>query len=314
MKDILDGLKARPQDRRVVYNIIGTPEEACAADPWFELMAVAADERYAARKVRNYEERCQHRVKAREALEKAYAQHPEVVETAVALLKDAVDSGNEEAKELWFGRILELEVDNRDSWYLYAACWASVERLRMFFEVLWMIDRKDMFFRYQAAEFLVYMDQQAGGKGKFFLDPGQKELYLKGCYGVIDGAMVDDETVIRAREGIVRRYWEVGDMEGAGKAYQELIARAPYRFQRHGSWFEDMDLVIPALGGAHAKELIEMERFYQKNFAKVRRPTKAAVEEMRTLLKPLKEKSSELSHAERMLFNTRNGAMSISLE
>ena len=314
MKDILDGLKARPQDRRVVYNIIGTPEEACAADPWFELMAVAADERYAARKVRNYEERCQHRGKAREALEKAYAQHPEVVETAVALLKDAVDSGNEEAKELWFGRILELEVDNRDSWYLYAACWASVERLRMFFEVLWMIDRKDMFFRYQAAEFLVYMDQQAGGKGKFFLDPGQKELYLKGCYGVIDGAMVDDETVIRAREGIVRRYWEVGDMEGAGKAYQELIARAPYRFQRHGSWFEDMDLVIPALGGAHAKELIEMERFYQKNFAKVRRPTKAAVEEMRTLLKPLKEKSSELSHAERMLFNTRNGAMSISLE
>ena len=314
MKDILDGLKARPQDRRVVYNIIGTPEEACAADPWFELMAVAADERYAARKVRNYEERCQHRGKAREALEKAYAQHPEVVETAVALLKDAVDSGNEEAKELWFGRILEQEVDNRDSWYLYAACWASVERLRMFFEVLWMIDRKDMFFRYQAAEFLVYMDQQAGGKGKFFLDPGQKELYLKGCYGVIDGAMVDDETVIRAREGIVRRYWEVGDMEGAGKAYQELIARAPYRFQRHGSWFEDMDLVIPALGGAHAKELIEMERFYQKNFAKVRRPTKAAVEEMRTLLKPLKEKSSELSHAERMLFNTRNGAMSISLE
>ena len=314
MKDILDGLKARPQDRRVVYNIIGTPEEACAADPWFELMAVAADERYAARKVRNDEERCQHRGKAREALEKAYAQHPEVVETAVAILKDAVDSGNEEAKELWFGRILEQEVDNRDSWYLYAACWASVERLRMFFEVLWMIDRKDMFFRYQAAELLVYMDQQAGGKGKFFLDPGQKELYLKGCYGVIDGAMVDDETVIRAREGIVRRYWEVGDMEGAGKAYQELIARAPYRFQRHGSWFEDMDLVIPALGGAHAKELIEMERFYQKNFAKVRRPTKSAVEAMRALLKPLKEKSSELSHAERMLFNTRNGAMSISLE
>ena len=100
-------------------------------------------------------------------------------------------------------------------------------------------------------------------------------------------------------------------MEGAGKAYQELIARAPYRFQRHGSWFEDMDLVIPALGGAHAKELIAMERFYQKNFAKVRRPTKSAVEEMRALLKPLKEKSSKLSHAERMLFNTRNGAPGI---
>ena len=310
-KDIVDGLKARPQDLRVVYNIIGTPEEACAADPWFELMAVAADERYAARKVRNGDERSRHKEKEREALEKAHSLHPEVVETAVGLLDEAVDRGNEEATELWFGRILEQEVDNRDSWYKYAACYSSVERLRMFFEVLWMIDRKDTFFRYEAAEFLVYMDQQAGGKGKFFLDPGQRELYLEGCSGVIDGAMVDDETVIRAREGIVRRYWEVGDMEGAGKAYQELIAHAPYRFQRHGSWFEDMDLVIPALGGAHAKELIAMERFYQKNFAKVRRPTKSAVEEMRALLKPLKEKSSKLSHAERMLFNTRNGAPGI---
>lgn len=50
------------------------------------------------------------------------------------------------------------------------------------------------------------------------------------------------------------------------------------------------------------------------SFAKVRRPTKSAVEAMRALLKPLKEKSSELSHTERMLFNTRNGVMSISLE
>ena len=331
VKGMVAGLKDRPQDLRIVYNLIGSPVEARAVDPWFGLMADAEAERKLAWKARGggyanevskdgwkgFEE---HLAKARELLDKAYALHPEVPETAVAILEVEAPRCEGDEKERWFARVLELEVDNRAAWSKYSfhalPRWGGTcEGLRMLSEALWMTDRKDTFFRYKAAQLLATADKEEDGNGRFFRDPVQRARYLEGCRGVIDGEMVDDDTALFARKGIVDRYWDAGEMEEAGKTYQELIARAPCRFRTLGAgWGEPMDLIIPALGGAHAKELAAMETCYQKNIAKVKKPSESAREEARALIKPLVAKLSELSAAEKRLVYLRKGQLGIADE
>lgn len=326
-KDIAAGLKDRPQDLRVVYKLIGSPDEARAVDPWFGLMADAEAESKLAWKARGlgyahevskegwkgFEE---HLTKARGLLDKAYELHPEIPETAVAILRVKAPRCDGDETDLWFGRVLDLEVDNRDAWFTYiehlAPKWGgSCDNFRTLAEALWATDRRDTAFRYKAVHLLAVASRDEDDRSRLFLDPQERTRYLEGCRDVVNGEKVDDETARFAREGIVKCYWEAGDLDGAGKAYQEFIANAPYRFLRHDAWNEVIDMVVPALCGPHAKEMIALEGCYQENIARVKEPSESARAEARNLLKPLEAKESELSPAEKRLFYQRKGQLGV---
>jgi len=329
-KAFLDDLKARPADLRVVYNFIGSPAEAKEYDPWFGHIAEAEAEDWAAWKVRGggyasevteegWKGFHEHLAKARVAGEKAYQLHPELPESSYAMLHIvAPQCGSEEEKDLWFSRVLEREVDNRNAWntYIFHALprWGgSVSGLRLLSDALWTIDRADLrYMRYKSVQLLVTADMESANDGSFFRDPSVRERYLSACSRVADGEGVDDEVAMKARKGIVERYWGTGEYEAAGKAYQELIASAPYRFKSWAfGWGEPMEVVIPALGGPHVREIVAFERYYQQHLAKVKKPSEEVRQEARRLIKPLVDGIDNLTSAEKRLVYLRKGQLGV---
>jgi protein disulfide-isomerase len=251
-KDMVDGLKERPQDLRVVYNLIGSPECAKAADPWFGLMAEAKAENSAAWKCRGggyagkvteegWKGFYEHLGKATNLMERAYALHPELPETA-ALMMEVKAPIDEDAMNTWFDRVLALEVDNPDAWqtlmfYSLPRWWGSVQDLRDLSAILATITREDASgLRYLSAQTLgtAAIEADAKDPSAFFRDPELRSRYLSALRPLVDGEGVDDETAGCARKGIVDRFWDVGEYEEAGKAYRELIASAPVRFSLPG--------------------------------------------------------------------------------
>ena len=329
-KDMLAGLKERPQDLRVVYNLIGSPGCAKEFDPWFGLMAEAEAERSAAWKSRGGGYACsvteegwkgfyEHLGKATNLLAKAYALHPEVVETAYAMMEVMAPIDTDEMNR-WFDRVLALEVDNRKAWnklvFHSLPRWGgSVRGLRDLSSVLATITRKDApFLRYRSAQLLVVAAGEENPKDRsaFFRDPGPRARYLSALRPLVDGEGVDDETAGYARKGVVDRFWEVGEYAEAGREFRELIASAPPRFRLLGmGWGDYFDFILPAFGGPHEKELIALERHYQRKLANVKNPSDEAKTEGRRLLQPLVEKMGELTSAEKRLVYERMASLGV---
>ena len=331
-KDMVDGLKERPQDLRVVYNLIGSPECAKAADPWFGLMAEAKAENSAAWKCRGggyagkvteegWKGFYEHLGKATNLMERAYALHPELPETA-ALMMEVKAPIDEDAMNTWFDRVLALEVDNPDAWqtlmfYSLQRWRGSVQDLRDLSAILATITREDASgLRYLSAQTLATAAIEADAKdpSAFFRDPELRSRYLSALRPLVDGEGVDDETAGCARKGIVDRFWDVGEYEEAGKAYRELIASAPVRFSLPGDhWGDYMEIVLPAFGGPHEKELIALERHWQRNMAKVKKPSAEAKAEATRLLQPLVAKMGELTSAEKRLVYARMDTLGLAV-
>ena len=330
-KDMVEEVKARPQDLRVVYNLIGSPECAKDFDPWFGLMAEAKRERSAAWKSRGggyagtvskegWKGFYEHLGKATNLLAKAYALHPEMPETAYAMMEVMAPIDTDEMNR-WFDRVLALEVDNRKAWntlvFHSLPRWGgSVQGLRDLAAVLATITRKDApYLRYRSAQLLVVAADEENPKDSsaFFRDPDLRSRYLSALRPLVDGEGVDDETVGYARKGIVDRFWEVGEYEEAGKAFRELIASAPPRFRLLGmGWGDYFDFILPAFGGPHEKELIALERHYQRKLAKVKKPSEEAKAEGGRLLQPLVAKMGELTSAEKRLVYERIASLGVS--
>jgi thioredoxin-related protein len=329
-KDMLEGLKERPQDLRVVYNLIGNPGCAKEFDPWFGLMAEAEAERSAAWKKRGggyassvteegWKGFYEHLGKATNLLAKAYALHPEVAETAYAMMEVMAPIDTDEMNR-WFDRVLALEVDNRKAWntlvFHSLPRWGgSVRGLRDLSAVLATITRKDApFLRYRSAQLLVVAEDEENPKDRsaFFRDPGLRARYLSALRPLVDGEGVDDETAGYARKGIVDRFWEVGEYAEAGREFRELIASAPPRFRLLGmGWGDYFDFILPAFGGPHEKELVALERHYQRKLANVKNPSDEAKTEGRRLLQPLVEKMGELTSAEKRLVYERMASLGV---
>ena len=323
-KDMVDGLKAHPQDLRVVYNLIGSPECAKAADPWFGLMAEAKAENSTAWKCRGggyvgkvteegWKGFYEHLGKATNLLERAYRLHPELPETS-ALMMEVMAPIDKDAMNTWFDRVLALEVDNQNAWqtlmfYSLPRWHGSVQDLRDLSAILATITRKDASgLRYLSAQVLATaaIEENPKDPSAFFRDPELRARYLSALRPLVDGEGVDDETAGCARKGIVDRFWDVGEYEEAGKAFRELIASAPVRFSLPGDhWGDYMDVVLPAFGGPHEKELIALECHWQQNMAKTKRPSAEAKTEATRLLQPLVAKLGELTSAEKCLVCAR---------
>jgi hypothetical protein len=246
-------------------------------------------------------------------MERAYALHPELPETA-ALMMEVKAPIDEDAMNTWFDRVLALEVDNPDAWqtlmfYSLPRWWGSVQDLRDLSAILATITREDASgLRYLSAQTLATAAIEADAKdpSAFFRDPELRSRYLSALRPLVDGEGVDDETAGCARKGIVDRFWDVGEYEEAGKAYRELIASAPVRFSLPGDhWGDYMEIVLPAFGGPHEKELIALERHWQRNMAKVKKPSAEAKAEATRLLQPLVAKIGELTSAEKRLVYAR---------
>ena len=327
-RDMVDGLKARPQDLRVVYNLIGSPKCAREFDPWFGLMADAEEERTAAWKSRGYADSVtkegwrgflEHLGKATNLLVQAYRLHPEVPETACAMMDVMAPIGTDEMNR-WFDRVLALEVDNGEAWdtlvsYSHPHRGGSVQGLRDLSAVLATITRKDAhYLRYRSAQLLVAAADEANPQDRsaFFRDPELRSRYLSALRPLADGEGVDDETAGHARTGIVDLFWEVGEYEEAGKAFRELVASAPPRFRLLCMGLDRFDFILPSFGGPHEKDLIALELHYQRKLAKVRKPSDEAKVEAKRLLQPLVEKMDELTPAEKRLVYKRMASLGVS--
>ena len=336
-RELLSALTDHPKDLRVVYEIIGCPAvtREKGVDPWFACMADAESERLKAWKARgggfassvseegwkNFRE---HLGKAREFAERAYELHPEVPESAALVLRIVAPECDGGEKDRWLDAVLQVEVDNADAWGTYRfhslPRWGgTIEGIRILADAQWDTQRFDSLLPCLSSYSLRIVDEEnrlAGGKMRSYTpcskDPELRVRCLKGLESVACGMRASLSDVAIARQTIVKVLWEAGNWEEAARRKRELLDKCPRQYVSQSRRLEEpVVLVLSALDGAHAKEIIALERFCIANMDGRQEIADDVRAKAAELLKPLTKNMSDLTAAERKLVVRRKGQICV---
>ena len=336
-RELLSALKNHPKDLRVVYGIIGCPAvtRESGVDPWFACMAEAESERLKAWDVRGggyassvseegWKKFREHLEKAREFAERAYELHPEVPESAALVLRIVAPECDGKEKDRWLDAVLQVEVDNADAWGTYRFhClprWGgTIEDIRILADAQWDTKRFDSLLPCLSSYSLRIVDDErrlAGVGTRTYTpcskDPELRARCLKGLESVACGMCATLSDVAIARLTIVNILWEAGDLAEAARRKHELLDKCPRQYVSQSYMLDEhVEFVLSALDGAHAGEIIALEKYCLAHVDGRHAVPDAVRAQAAELLKPLTEDVSSLTEAERKLVVRRKGQICV---
>ncbi|MBQ9726100.1 MAG: hypothetical protein IJV65_01165 [Kiritimatiellae bacterium] len=285
-----ESCSGRPEETRAVYKVLAqflevkdeALREALAssgADPWLALVIEGRleidrgwDDRGSGWANTVTEEGWKgfgsHLEKAKAALEKAWALHPEFPEAAKHMITVAGGGCAGADEDLWFGRALAAQIDDRESWiayrwFNYPRWGGSHARLRRLAEAALATDRHDapVAFWYGPLLASICEDSEADDQA-FFAEPGVAEAMEKALAPQLEGDGADRWTRLEASGLLGPLRYRRGDFAGAIEANRARRGLTSH-FARVAmkDWFETIT-VLDGLSGPNGERIAPLYKKY----------------------------------------------------
>ena len=280
----------RPEETRAVYKVLAQFLEvkdealrealaASGADPWLALVIEGRleidrgwDDRGSGWASTVTEEGWKgfgsHLEKAKAALEKAWALHPEFPEAAKHMITVAGGGCAGADEDQWFGRALAAQIDDRESWiayrwFNYPRWGGSHARLRRLAEAALATDRHDapVAFWYGPLLASICEDSEADDHA-FFAEPGVAEAMEKALAPQLGNDGADRWTRLEASGLLGPLRYRRGDFAGAIEANRARRGLTSH-FSRVAmkDWFETIT-VLDGLSGPNGERIAPLYKKY----------------------------------------------------